>query len=311
MSAPHHTLTVRTAAGVQLAVHTWGERPSARTPREVVVLLHGFPDRALLWEQVAHDLADGCFVIAHDMRGCGASTPLQGQRHYRYAPLLDDLFAVIDQLSPGQKVHLAGHDWGGLYGWDALFDARAATRIASFTTMAPSLNQVGQWVRQRLSRPTPTRIAQVLHQMLVSNGLMGFFAMPLLPTLLWRSGLGLWTFRQMVERLEAVPLPVHPGVEADAVRYLGIYRANLFQQVLRPQAVQRTPIPVHTLIATRDPFLPPRVFEGCADWTAHPSQSNVNASHWAPLSRPAEVATAIRGMVERWPDHAHTERQRA
>lgn len=298
MSA-HQQMKVVTPAGVELSVHTWGQRPSVQAPREVFVLLHGFPDRALLWEGVARHLSQGGFVIAYDMRGCGQSTPLHGTRHHRYAPLIDDLFAVIDGMKLPQKVHLVGHDWGGLYGWDALFDARARTRIASFTTMAPSLNQVGQWVRQRLSRPTPARIAQVLHQMLVSNGLMGFFAMPVLPTLMWRSGLGVWTFRKLVERLERVPLPVHPGVAGDAVRYLGIYRANLFQQVLRPQPVQRTPIPVHTLVATRDPFLPPRVFEGCADWTDHPSHSEVDATHWAPLSRPLEVARAVMDMASR------------
>lgn len=299
MSA-HRTLTITTPAGVQLAVHTWGACPTPTSRREVIVLLHGFPDRAMLWEGVARQLADRHFVIAHDMRGCAGSTPLHGTRHYRYAPLIDDLFAVIDQLSPSQKVHLVGHDWGGLYGWDALFDARAAQRIASFTTMAPSLNQVGHWVRDRLSRPTPRRIGQVLHQMTVSNGLMAFFTLPVLPTLLWRSGLGLWTFRHLVARLERVSLPVHPGVEADAVRYLGIYRANLLQQVLRPQPVQRTPIPVHTLVATRDPFLPPRVFEGCADWSEHPSQSEVDAAHWAPLSRPDVVADVVTRVSARW-----------
>jgi pimeloyl-ACP methyl ester carboxylesterase len=297
----HQTLKVTSPAGVELSVHTWGQRPSAAEPREVFVLLHGFPDRALLWEGVARHLAQGGFVIAHDMRGCGQSTPLHGTRHYRYAPLIDDLFAVIDGMKLKQKVHLVGHDWGGLYGWDALFDVRASTRVASFTTMAPSLNQVGQWVRQRLSRPTPARIGQVLHQMFVSNALMGFFAMPVLPTLMWRSGLGVWTFRQMVERLERVRLRVHPGVAGDAVRYLGIYRANLFQQVLRPQPVQRTTIPVHTLIATRDPFLPPRVFEGCADWTLQPSRSEVDATHWAPLSRPEEIARVVANMAATHP----------
>lgn len=300
----HKQMKVRTPAGVELSVHTWGQRPSASEPREVFVLMHGFPDRALFWEGVAQHLSKGAFVVAYDMRGCGDSTPLHGTLHYRYALLIDDLFAVIDGLNLKQKVHLMGHDWGGLYGWDALFDARAATRIASFTTMAPSLNQIGHWVRQRLSRPTPSRIGQVLHQMLVSNALMAFFAMPLLPTLMWRSPLGAWTFRQMVERLERVRMTVHPGVSDDAVRYLGIYRANMFQQVLKPQPVQRTPIPVHTLVAKHDPFLPPRVFEGCADWTLQASHSEVEATHWAPLSRPQELAQAVMDMARRHPQTA-------
>lgn len=296
-SLQHHTRLVSGAPGVQISVHTWGQAPTPQSPKEVVMLLHGFPDRALLWEGVAQHLGQHCFVIAYDMRGCGQSSPLQGRKHYRYAPLLDDLFAVIDQCSPGQKVHLVGHDWGGLYGWDALFDPRGPQRIASYVTMAPSLNQVGRWLRSRLLRPSPRNLAQALHQVSVSNSLMSFFAMPVLPTLMWRSGLGLWTFRQMVQRLEQVNLPVHPGVEADAVRFLGIYRANLFQQVLRPKPVTRTRIPVHTLVATRDPFLPPRVFEACADWTEHHSQSTLDASHWAPLSRPAELAQVVEAFT--------------
>ncbi len=298
---PHTQHSIRVSAGIQIAVQTWGHRPGDGPPREVAVMLHGFPDRADLWAGVAAHLAPHCQVVAFDMRGCGQSTPLTGTRHYHYSHLIDDLFDVIDHVSPGQKVHLVGHDWGGLYGWDALLDPRAHARVASFVTLAPSLQQVAHWMRHRVQRPTPTNLLALLHQVLVSNSLMGLFTMPGLPHLLWRSGLGLKVFGQLVQRLEGVALPASPGVEADAVRSLGIYRANLLQQLLRPRPVDVTPIPVHTLIATRDPFLPPRVFEGCSAWTQHPSQSLLDASHWAPLSRPAEIAAKVLDMTRRWP----------
>lgn len=286
---------------VQLCVHRWGEAPSPQHPRETIVLLHGFPDCALFWEPVAQALAATHHVVAYDMRGCGASTPISGRRAYRYAPLIDDLFAVIDAVidtrSPKQKVHLVGHDWGGLYGWDALLDARATDRIASFTTLAPSLNQVGLWMRRRLLRPTPANLGQVLHQMLVSNGLMTFFTLPVLPELMWRSGLGSAFMKTSLRRFEGLTRTPRPGLTDDAIRYLGIYRSNLLQQALRPRQPVRTAIPVHTVVATRDPFLPPRVFEGCAEWTTHHTQSTLDASHWAPLSRPTELAALIEAHV--------------
>lgn len=189
---------------------------------------------------------------------------------------------------------------GALYGWDAVLDARAPAHIASFVTMAPSLNQVGQWMRQRMLRPTPARLGQLLHQSLVSNGMMLSFTLPLLPELVWRSGAGRWLMRQMLNRLEGLRVEPPPGTEADAERFLGIYRANLLQQVLRPQAPRRTPVPVHALVALRDPFLPPRVFEGCSEWAQHFSQSTVDAAHWAPLSRAPEVAAVVQGMARRW-----------
>jgi pimeloyl-ACP methyl ester carboxylesterase len=287
-------LMVRPSSEVQLAVYFWGQRPTPEQPREIVVLLHGFPDRALFWDAVAQALSQDAWVVAFDMRGCGASTPLQGTAHYRYAPLIDDLYAVIRAVSPHQRVHLVGHDWGALYGWDAVMDPRAAQHVASFTTMAPSLNQVGHWMRARLRRPTPRNLGQLLHQALVSNSLMTFFTLPVLPEIMWRSGLAMRLFARFMWQFEQLPFKPMPGVQADAIRYLGIYRANLLQQVLRPRPPMRTPIPVHALVADRDPFLPPRVFEGCRDWALRYSQSHIDAAHWAPLSRPKEVAAEVR-----------------
>ena len=288
---------ITTPAGVRLATYTWGHAPTAKQPREVVVLLHGFPDRALFWEQVAQALSAHCFVVAYDMRGCGASTPLQGRRHYEYGPLIDDLYAVIDAISPHQRVHLVGHDWGALYGWDALFDRRATDRLASFVTMAPSLNQMGWWMRTRLLKPTPGRLLELLHQGVVSNGLMAFFTLPLLPELVWRSGLGAALMRSLLRRFEGIHLQPHSGLAQDAIRYLGIYRANLWQQTLKPKAVTKTHIPVHALIAARDPFLPPRVFENCHAWVHRYSESKLDAAHWAPLSQAHALSATILNMT--------------
>lgn len=33
------------SSNVRLAVYTWGDKPSADKPRDIVVLAHGFPDR--------------------------------------------------------------------------------------------------------------------------------------------------------------------------------------------------------------------------------------------------------------------------
>lgn len=289
---------VKAADNVRLAVHTWGKAPTPTAPREVVLLLHGFPDRAVFWDKVASELSRDCYVIAYDMRGCAESTHIIGRRFYRYAALIDDLYAVLEAMSLGQKVHLVGHDWGGLYGWDALYDPRASDKLASFVTMAPSLNQIGLWMRRRILRPSPRNLGQLLHQSFVSNGLMTFFTLPVLPELFWRSGLAVRMFSHVIKNLEGLTSAPHPGVEGDAIRYLGIYRANLFQQALMPKKPVQTTIPVHALIASRDPYLPVRVFEGCSAWASRYSESFVDAAHWAPLSKPAEVASTIRQTAQ-------------
>ena len=38
---------------IQIAIYTWGEKPTIDQPREILVFAHGFPDRAVFWEKVA------------------------------------------------------------------------------------------------------------------------------------------------------------------------------------------------------------------------------------------------------------------
>ena len=143
---------------VKLAIYTWGEKPTLDKSKEVLVFAHGFPDRAVFWEKVALALKDDFYVVAFDMRGCGGSSHIQGCKHYKFTSLIKDLMTVIDVVSPNQKVHLIGHDWGGIYGWNAIRDAEGAKRIGSFITMAPSLEQVGVYLKTRLFKPTPKNI---------------------------------------------------------------------------------------------------------------------------------------------------------
>jgi len=282
---------------VQLAIYTWGEKPRSDHPREVIVLAHGFPDRALFWEKVAEKLEKDFFVVAYDMRGCANSTHITGSKHYRFEPLVTDLFAVIDAVSPAQKVHLVGHDWGGIYGWDAIYDPEGAKRIASFTTMSPSLEQVGFYLKRRIMRPTPRNLLQLFGQLL-RNSLMTFFTLPVLPELVFLTGLGTVMFRNLVARFEPrIRFQKNDGMEGDAIRYLGIYRANLLQRTLLPRK-NITTVPVHVLMAEQDPFLPPPVFESSHEYTTHYSQSTIDAAHWAPLSRPDEVADTVRYFVQ-------------
>ncbi|MBX6375517.1 MAG: alpha/beta hydrolase [Acetobacteraceae bacterium] len=86
--------------------------PEAGPP---VILLHGFPDDARAWDQVAAPLAEaGCRVVVPFLRGYGATrflhadTPRSGEQ----AALGHDLRALMDAL-PIPRAVLAGYDWGG------------------------------------------------------------------------------------------------------------------------------------------------------------------------------------------------------
>src|SRR5205085_969867 len=60
--------------------------------------------------------------------------------------LVRDMAAVIDAVSPDEKVHLVGHDWGSIQAWEAV--TTMPERFASFTSISgPGLDHAGLRMR--------------------------------------------------------------------------------------------------------------------------------------------------------------------
>ena len=60
---------------------------------------------------------------------------------------------MIAATSSDTEVHLVGHDWGGIQGWEFVSMPRFAGKLASFTTIAgPSLDQIAASARGLLLR---------------------------------------------------------------------------------------------------------------------------------------------------------------
>ncbi|MDT9593635.1 alpha/beta fold hydrolase [Nocardioides zeae] len=103
---------------------------------EVVVLLHGFPQRASSWRRVAPLLhAQGYRTVAPDQRGYSPGARPTGRRAYAAGRLVGDVVALLDALGePGRRVHLVGHDWGAAVGWGVA--AALPDRIKTWTAVS-------------------------------------------------------------------------------------------------------------------------------------------------------------------------------
>lgn len=275
---------------VRLAVYTWGE-PAGRP---TVLLVHGYPDNAEVWVAVAERLAERFHVVAYDVRGSGRSDAPRKTAGYALAHLVEDLAAVVDAVSPEAPVHLVGHDWGALQGWEALVSERLLGRIASYSAATPALDHVGLWFQRRLRRPTPRHLFEFGSQALGSFYMLAF-QVPLLPELGWNLLLGRhWP--TLVARVEGIQAEASSTRTADGRNGLGLYRANLLPRLLRPRP-RRTEVPVQLLVMRRDRFVPARLYERLADWVPHLRRTEIDAGHWAPLSHPQAWADAVAGFV--------------
>lgn len=252
--------------GVRLAVY---ERGDVSAP--TVVLVHGYPDNARVWDGVADLLAERFHVVTYDVRGHGESGAPEGRLGYRVEELVGDLHAVIDAVSD-EPVHLVGHDWGSIQAWGAL-----DRRVRSYTSISgPDLDQVGAWMRGWVRRPLAV-LRQFAHSWYI-----GALQVPVLPELVWRLP---WLRRKFHAEYR------------DAAHGVQLYRANMVGRLARG-AAQRVSVPVLQVALTQDPFVTARLLETAEPWCDELYRREVVAGHWAPRTHPDVVARVVSEFVD-------------
>ncbi|MEU2449114.1 SDR family oxidoreductase [Streptomyces sp. NPDC012765] len=280
--------------GVELCVVELGE-----TDRPTVVLVHGYPDSKEVWSEVAERLATRFHVVLYDVRGHGRSTapqPLRGG--FTLEKLTDDFLAVADAVSPDRPVHLVGHDWGSVQGWEFATVARTEGRIASFTSMSgPSLDHFGHWIKKRMARPTPRAAAQLLGQG-AKSWYVYMLHTPVLPELAWRGPLGK-RWPAMLQRIEKVPAGSYPtaSLPSDAANGAWLYRDNVRPRLRRPRPDAYAHVPVQLITPTGDAFLSERLYDGLEQWAPDLLRRTLPAKHWVPRTRPDQLAAWITEFV--------------
>ncbi|MFC4501196.1 MULTISPECIES: SDR family oxidoreductase [Streptomyces] len=284
---------VRTG-GIELCVAELGD-----PGRPTVVLVHGYPDSKEVWSEVAARLAERFHVVLYDVRGHGCSTaPLPLRGGFTLEKLTDDFLAVVDAVSPDRPVHLVGHDWGSVQSWEFVTVERTRGRIASFTSMSgPSLDHFGHWINQRLTRPTPRRVGQLLGQG-AKSWYVYLLHTPALPELAWRGPLGK-RWPGLLRRLEKVSGDDYPtpSLPSDAANGAWLYRDNVRTRLRRPRPDAHAHAPVQLVTPLGDVFLSERLYDELERWVPSLTRRTLPAKHWIPRTRPDQVASWIAGFV--------------
>ncbi|MBE1500622.1 NAD(P)-dependent dehydrogenase (short-subunit alcohol dehydrogenase family)/pimeloyl-ACP methyl ester carboxylesterase [Amycolatopsis lexingtonensis] len=276
---------VTASDGVRLSVHIDG-----RDDGPTVVLVHGYPDNSSMWDGVAAELTAKHRVVTYDVRGAGQSDKPSGRSSYRLDQLADDLRAVVEAVQPAGKVHLVAHDWGSIQTWHAVTGDGLRGRIASYTSISgPSLDHAGSWFRAQLTRPTPKRLKNALSQFLHSWYILAF-QLPLIPDVLWRTGL----LGKQIQRME--PDAAAPE-KSDGRHGLELYRANMFTRLSRP-APKPADVPVQVLAPTGDAYVTTPLQTEVARWVPDLRIRRVVGTHWVTRAKPAVVARAAAELIE-------------
>lgn len=271
------------AGGLRLCVREHS-RPGPGKPH--VVLVHGYPDRQEMWSPLLEALdGDAFHLVTYDVRGAGDSEAPPDTAEYSTSLLVDDLAAVVDATVPdGEGVHLVGHDWGSVQLWEAVRAEEGHPlhgRVAGFTSVSgPPLSHVG-WLRHHRTGRRTRLLRQALHSWYI-----GFFLLPRLPELVWRSGA---PARALLRRGGASHLDA--GWVDDATAGLGLYRANARRGARHRSGP--TDVPVLVVHPERDAFITPVLLEDLDRVAPRLRVERVRAGHWLPRSRPEQLAALV------------------
>jgi len=294
------TFTVRTP-GLEIACEAHGD------PRGFpVILVHGFPDDARAWDDVAPALAGaGYRALAPYLRGYGPTRFLEAAapRMAQQAAIGQDLLDFIDALAL-PRVALAGYDWGGRAACIAAIVAparvRALVTIGGYNvqnTVAPSppasaAQERAHWYQWYFNTERGRRGLEQNRREICR--------------LLWHEWSPAWRFDDATFDRTAPSFDNPDFVEVVIHSYRhrhGHAPGEARFDPLERQLAERPPITVPTIVlhGADDTVDPPRRSEGHMALFPTGTERRVvaGAGHFLPREQPAAVAEALLALLAR------------
>jgi epoxide hydrolase 4 len=282
--------------GITLACRAAG----SGAPR--VMLLHGFPEGAFVWDEVMVALADRARCIAPNLRGYARSSAPADVQAYRARHLVADIAALIAQHSAQQGAPidlLVAHDWGGALAWNlAALQPALLRRLLIINSPHPAT-----FLRELRDNPAQQAASAYIHflcrpdaaALLAENDfarLWPFFA---------NGGGGAWLDAATRERYREVwrcgfegalnyyrASPLRPPLAAD----------DPIHTLVLPAEMTTVRVPTTVLWGEADIALPPALLDGLDAFVPELDVRRVpHATHWIVHERPALVADTITELV--------------
>ncbi len=257
--------------------------PPQGTP---VVLLHGFPQDALSWENVTPALNQAGFrTLALSLRGTSAGAMPTEIGQYRTIESVHDVIALLDAVK-AERAHVVGHDFGGMVAW--ALACEYPERLSSLTVV---------------STPHPGAMQRaMLHStQALQSWYMGVFQVPRVAEALLAPGRPMW--RAMLRGMPAV----HSQRYADRLSdrnarscALGWYRV-LPREVARPSvAWSRVEVPTLYVWGDKDPALNRAAATATAGFVSGDYRfEEIRAGHWIPETRPVLLSALLLEHLQR------------
>lgn len=266
-----------------------------------VMLLHGFPEAAFVWDDTMAALADRMRCVAPNLRGYAGSSSPTDLEAYKARHLVADLVALVHQRG-GPLDLLVAHDWGGALAWNlAAQQPQLVRRLLIINAPHPAC-----FLRELRDSPAQQQASAYMNALrrpqaaerLAADGFARLWQMldsPLRPRTAaqraryeaaWRQGL-----QGPLNYYRASPL--HPP-DAEGDGGAGLARLRF------ADADVRVPMPTEVLWGEQDKALLPGLLDGLSRWVPKLTVQRLpQASHWVLHEQPERVRLAIEEALAR------------
>lgn len=269
-------------------------------PRPRVLLLHGFPEAAFVWDELLLDLArSGVAALAPNLRGYGPSSAPADPAAYKPRALVADLVALIEAEGAPLDL-LVAHDWGGALAWAvAALRPDLLRRLLIINAPHPAC-----FLRELRHSPAQQQ----------ASAYMTFLCRPDAAALLAADDFArLWPFfgnqppwldAARRDRYRAVWGAQGVGLEGPLNYYRGsplrpsTGPLDALNTLVLPDAAVTVKLPTTVLWGERDQALLPGLLDGLERWVPQLDLQRVpEASHWLLHEQPARVSATIRRLL--------------
>lgn len=284
------------AHGITLSCRAAGERG-----RPVLMLLHGFPEAAFIWDGLLEHFAkQGYRCVAPNLRGFEKSSQPADVQQYRPKHIMQDIVALIEAEGAPLEC-LVAHDWGGAVAWNlANQKPQLIKRLAIINSPHP-----GTFLRDLKTSP----------QQQAASAYMNFLIRPDAEQLLRENDYGrlfdffmklggeAWMTPALKQQYRDVwdaslngglnyyrASPLRPSREGDAAA------AN----VELPREMLTIGVPTFVMWGMEDTALLPSLVDGLDEYVPDLTLERVpGATHWIIHERPQFVAQRLEAFLKR------------
>ena len=277
--------------GVRLSCRGSG---AADAPRRIV-LLHGFPEAAFVWDPMLDALGPLARCVAPNLRGYEHSSAPTDVRAYRAKHLVQDIEALIESMG-GRIDVLVAHDWGGGVAWNLA--ALRPQRIGALVIV--NSPHPGALLRELRDNPEQRAASAYMDSLVAPDAARRLAAddFALLWAALRRGGSAIWLSEALRARYREVWACGLDGA-------LNYYRASPLRpggdelaRIELPDSVVQVRVPTTVVWGMNDASLRPGLVDGLEQWVSPLQVLRVpDASHWIVHERPDVVQRAIVGAL--------------